>query len=105
MAMEIPNVTAIAEANVYFEGRVISHTILTADGAKKTLGVILPGDYHFDTVAAEHMDITAGSCEVVIAGTNQTETYNAGSSFNVPADSGFTITVTDRPCHYVCSFL
>lgn len=103
--MEFQNVTVVAEANVYFEGRVISHTIVTADGANKTLGVVLPGDYHFDTVAAEHMEIIAGSCEVVIEGTNQTETLRAGSFFNVPADSSFTITVTGRPCHYVCSFL
>ena len=103
--MEFQNVTAVAEGNVYFEGRVISHTIMTAEGAKKTLGVVLPGEYKFDTVAPERMDIVSGSCEVVIAGSNRTETYEAGSSFNVPADSSFTIAVTGGPCHYVCSFL
>lgn len=103
--MEIENVTAIAEGNVYFDGKVVSHTIMTADGAKKTLGVIMPGEYHFDTVAPERMEIISGSCQVVISGTNESDTYEKGTSFDVPADSGFTITVSSRPCHYVCSFL
>jgi uncharacterized protein YaiE (UPF0345 family) len=67
--------------------------------------VILPGTFHFDTAAAEHMEIISGNCEVVIEGTNRTETFRAGTSFDVPGESGFTITVTGRPCHYVCSFL
>ncbi|MEM1085013.1 MAG: pyrimidine/purine nucleoside phosphorylase [Verrucomicrobiota bacterium] len=103
--MELQNVTAVAEANVYFEGRVISHTVITADGARKTLGVVLPGDYHFDTAAAERMEIVQGACEIVITGTNQTDSYQAGDAFEIPADSGFHITVTGRPCHYICSFL
>ncbi len=103
--MEFQNVTAIAEANVYFEGRVVSHSIIMPDGTKKTLGVVLPGDYHFDTGVPEQMEIIAGSCEVVIEGTNQTDTYRRGSSFKIPADSSFTIIVSGRPCHYVCSYL
>ncbi|MEP4076569.1 pyrimidine/purine nucleoside phosphorylase [Haloferula sp.] len=103
--MEFQNVTALAEANVYFDGKVISHSILTADGAKKTLGVILPGEYHFGTEAAELMEIVHGTCSVVIDGTSEAKSYPNGSSFNVPANSGFTITVTEDSCHYVCSFL
>lgn len=102
--MEFTNVTAVAQGNVYFDGKVISHTILLADGARKTLGVILPGEYHFGTEAAEMMEIVAGSCSYVLDGSTGSETVAAGSSFQVPADSGFTITVSE-PCHYVCSFL
>lgn len=102
--MEFTNVTAVAQGNVYFDGKVISHTILLADGARKTLGVILPGEYHFGTEAAEMMEIVAGSCSYVLDGSTSSETVAAGSSFQVPADSGFTITVSE-PCHYVCSFL
>ncbi len=102
--MEFANVTAVAEANIYFEGKVVSHTITLADGARKTLGLIYPGSYHFGTKAAELMGITAGECEVVLDGTTAPATYGAGQSFNVPADSGFTITTADI-CQYVCSFL
>lgn len=103
--MEFTNVTATATANIYFDGKVISHAITTAEGEKKTLGVILPGSYHFGTEAAERMDIVGGRCGVVLDGSEDTQTIAVGSHFDVPANSGFTITVTDEPCHYVCSFL
>jgi len=103
--MEFPNVTAVARANVYFEGRVVSHTIIAADGSRKTLGLIYPGEYHFGTDAAERMDITDGSCEVVLDGTSETKTYASDSAFEVPAKSGFTISIKEGICQYICSFL
>jgi uncharacterized protein YaiE (UPF0345 family) len=33
------NVTVVAKANVYFDGKVVSHTVLLASGKKKTLGI------------------------------------------------------------------
>jgi purine/pyrimidine-nucleoside phosphorylase len=103
--MQFSNVTAIAKANVYFEGKVVSHSILFADESKKTLGLIYPGSYHFGTEAAERMDIIDGSCEVVLDGSEDKLSYSAGQSFDVSAKSGFTITVADGICQYVCSFL
>lgn len=103
--LQFPNVTAVAKANVYFDGRVVSHSILADDGSKKTLGIIFPGTYHFGTDAAEVMDIVAGSCAVTIDGEADDEIYEAGSSFEVPAHSGFTIVVSDGLCEYVCSFV
>lgn len=103
--MEFPNVTAVAKANVYFEGRVVSHTILSADGSKRTLGLIYPGAYHFGTAAAELMQVVDGNCSVVLDGTEEEASYAAGTEFRVPADSGFTITVSGGICQYVCSFL
>jgi len=106
--MQFENVTAKAEGNVYFDGKVISHAIVLPDGAKKTLGVILPGSYgsyHFGTEAAELMEIVAGGCSYVLDGTEESHSVPAGESFNVAANSGFTITVEGEPCHYVCSFL
>lgn len=103
--MQFTNVTAIAKANVYFEGKVVSHTILFADGSKKTLGLIYPGSYHFGTDAAERMDITDGGCEVMLDGSSDVAGYTAGQSFDVPAKSGFTITVKEGICQYICSFL
>ena len=103
--MDFPNVTATAKANVYFDGKVVSHSILFGDGSRKTLGLIYPGEYHFGTDAAEEMAITDGACEVVLDGREETTGYAAGSAFQVPAKSGFTIRVRDGICQYVCSFL
>ena len=103
--MQFPNVTAIAKANVYFDGNVVSHSILFADSSKKTLGLIYPGTYHFGTDAAERMEITDGSCAVTLDGTETETTYPDGTHFDVPAKSGFTITVPGGICQYVCSFL
>ena len=98
------NVTAVAKANVYFDGRVVSHTILFDGGAKKTLGLIYPGEFHFSTDAAERMDVTAGSCRVRIDGSDVWTEYTADTSFNVPARSGFDIVVSSGIAEYVCSF-
>jgi purine/pyrimidine-nucleoside phosphorylase len=103
--MEITNATIHAKANVYFEGRVISHTVITADGDHKTVGVILPGSFHFGTGKAERMEIIEGTCVVALDGSEKTTTHAAGQSFEVPANSGFTITVKADTCHYICSFL
>ena len=101
---EFSNVTVVAKANVYFDGKVVSHTLRFADGSKKTLGLIYPGEYHFGTDAPERMDIVAGSCNVTLDGSSETREYAAGSSFDVPGKSGFTIRVAGGITEYVCSF-
>ena len=101
---EFSNVTAVAKANVYFDGKVVSHTIKLADGAKKTLGLIYAGEFHFGTDAPERMDIVAGSCEVRLDGETSWKAYAAGSFFQVPGKSGFDIKVAAGIAEYVCSF-
>jgi purine/pyrimidine-nucleoside phosphorylase len=102
--LEFANVTAVAKANVYFDGKVVSHTILFPDGARKTLGLIYAGEFHFGTDAAERMDIVAGSCRVRLDGSQEWKEYAAGTSFHVPAKSGFDIAVASGIAEYVCSF-
>jgi len=102
--MEFQNVTAVAKANVYFDGKVVSHTLRFTDGSKKTLGLIYPGEFHFGTDAPERMDITAGACRVRLDGTSDWREYGAGSSFRVPGKSGFDIVVASGIAEYVCSF-
>jgi uncharacterized protein YaiE (UPF0345 family) len=99
------NVTVDSKANIYFDGKVVSHTVHFADASKKTLGLIYPGKFHFGTAAPERMEIIAGSCEVVLDGSTAALTVAAGASFDVPGNSGFTITVEDCICEYICSFL
>lgn len=103
-SIEFSNVTAVAKANVYFDGKVVSHTIRFADGSRKTLGLIYPGDFHFGTEAAEVMQIVAGTCRVRLDGTSEWRDHAAGSSFRVPARSGFDIAVSTGIAEYVCSF-
>ena len=100
-----PNVTVDAKANLYYDGRVISHTIHFIDGTKKSLGVVFPGRFHFGTAVAERLGVIAGSCEVVIDGTSEVAVVEAGSSFDVAANSGFSLTVTEGICEYICSYL
>ena len=102
---EFRGVTAVAKANVYFDGKVVSHSILFPDGTKKTLGLIYPGKFHFGTDKAERMEIVAGSCLVKLDGQSSTSTYSAGQAFEVPAKSGFDIEVPSGICEYICSFL
>lgn len=98
------NVTAICKANVYFDGKVVSHSILQSNGDRKTFGLIYPGSYRFDTGAAEVMEIIAGNCQVRIAGEDATREYCAGTFFEVPGNSYFTIAVETGLTEYVCSF-
>lgn len=100
-----PNVTVDAKANIYFDGRVVSHSVHFPDGSKKTLGLIYPGEYHFGTAAPERMEIIAGTCSVILDGGDDELAVAAGSHFDVAGGSGFTITVADGICEYVCSFL
>jgi hypothetical protein len=104
-APSFSNVTVDAKANVYFDGRVVSHTIRFVDGSKKTAGLIYAGEYHFETAAAERMEIIAGECKVVLDGSTEVLTIATGEHFDVAANSGFTITVESGICEYVCSFL
>ena len=98
------NVTASAKANVYFDGKVVSHRIDLPDGSKKTLGLIYPGSFKFDTKAPERMEIIAGSARVKLAGEAAWRTCGAGTAFDVPGDSSFEISVQDGIMEYVCSY-
>lgn len=99
------NVTVRCKANVYFEGKVVSHAVQFPDGAEKTLGLIYPGSYHFGTNAPERMEVVAGACTVQLAGSGEKSTYAAGQFFDVPGKSGFDISVADGIMEYVCSYL
>jgi uncharacterized protein YaiE (UPF0345 family) len=102
---EFRNVTAVARANVYFDGKVVSHTLFLPDNTKKTLGLIYPGKYHFGTDKAERMEIVAGQCTVKLDGQGAVNTYAAGQSFEVAAKAGFEIEIESGICEYICSYL
>jgi purine/pyrimidine-nucleoside phosphorylase len=102
---EFHGVTAIAKANVYFDGKVVSHTLVFPDSSRKTLGLIYPGSFHFGTKAGERMEIVAGACRVKMDGETAWKSFGAGQMFEVPANSGFDIEVGTSICEYICSYL
>jgi uncharacterized protein YaiE (UPF0345 family) len=100
---QFDNVSIIKQANVYFEGKCVSHTVLFPDGSRKTVGVIFPSTLTFNTASPETMEINAGTCRVRLAGETEWKTFSAGDSFQVPGDSRFDIEVTEM-LDYVCHF-
>ena len=102
--MKIENVSVDLKANIYFEGKVVSHSIYEKNGSKKTLGLIYPGAYTFNTVAPEIMKITSGLCFVKIAGQDSPKQYEAGQEFKIPANSSFEIAVKEGIAEYLCIF-
>lgn len=104
MSEQFQNVTVISKANIFFDGKVISHTIHLVDGSRKTLGLIYPGEYKFNVGTAERMEITAGSSKVRIGADGEWREYTTGSAFDVPAGSFFEIAVRDGIVEYICSF-
>ena len=101
---QFDNVSVVSKANVYFDGKCVSHSITLADGVKKSVGVILPATLTFNTGAPEIMESVAGACRVRLAGESEWKTYSAGQSFDVPANSSFDIEVSGEPYHYICHF-
>ena len=101
---KIDGIAVTTKANVYFDGKCVSHGIQFADGTKKSVGVILPATLTFNTGAPEIMEGVAGSCRVRLKGEGEWKTYGAGESFNVPGNSSFDIEVEGEPYHYICHF-
>ena len=99
----IANVTVTTQANVYFDGKCVSHGITFADGTKKSVGVVLPSTLTFNTSAPEIMECVAGSCEYKLAGTDAWVKSVAGDKFSVPGNSSFEIRVAEA-YHYICHF-
>lgn len=90
-------------ANVYFDGKCVSHSIELPDGTKKSVGVILPSSLTFKTGAPEVMELVEGRCRVRLPGSETWADYAGGQRFAVPGDASFDIEVT-QTLHYVCHF-
>ncbi|KQT13572.1 pyrimidine/purine nucleoside phosphorylase [Ramlibacter sp. Leaf400] len=99
----LAGVSVTTRANVYFDGRCVSHGVTLADGTKKSVGVILPATLTFNTAAAEIMECVGGACEYKLAGSNEWVRSSAGQKFAVPANSSFEIRVVEA-YHYICHF-
>lgn len=100
---QFDDVSVVKKANVYFDGRCVSHTVLFRDGSRKTVGVIFPGRLTFTTSAPEVMEINAGRCRVRLKDAEDWQAYGPGQSFKIPGNSSFDIEVLDM-LDYVCHF-
>ncbi|MCC4116828.1 pyrimidine/purine nucleoside phosphorylase [Aromatoleum toluclasticum] len=101
---KIDGIAVTTKANVYFDGKCVSHAITFADGTRKSVGVIMPAALTFSTGAPEIMEGVGGSCRVRLKGETEWTTWGAGESFKVPGNSSFDIEVTGEPYHYICHF-
>lgn len=97
------NVTVVKEANIYDNGNVTSRTVEFADGTRKTLGIMMPGEYTFNTAEAEIMEMMSGELDIRLPGEDW-KTLSTPETFNVPANSSFDLkirTITDYCCSYI----
>ena len=101
---EFKNVTVVKKANVYFDGKVVSRTVLFPDGSKKTLGIMQPGEYEFSTGDAEVMEIMTGELDIMLPGARDWKPVKGGESFEVVANAKFTMKV-GKLSDYCCSFI
>jgi hypothetical protein len=101
---QFDQISVVKKANVYFDGKCVSHSLQFPDGTKKSVGVIMPSTLTFNTGAPEIMETVAGTCKVKLAGETDWTSYGVGESFNVPGNSSFEIEVSGEPYHYVCHF-
>ncbi len=100
---QFDNVAVIKKANVYFDGKCVSHSVLFPDGTKKSVGVIFPSSLTFNTGAPEIMEINGGRCRVRLKGDDDWKEYGAGQNFAVPGNSSFdieTLELLDYVCHF-----
>ena len=101
---EFSNVTVLKKANIYSGGNVTSRTLVFPDGTKKTLGIMLPGEYEFGTAEKELMEIQSGELDVLLPGASDWQPFTGGTAFEVPANAKFSLkvrTVTDYCCSYL----
>ncbi len=103
MSTPLNGVSVKPQANVYFDGKCVSHSLTRADGTSLSVGVILPSTLTFNTGAPEIMECVGGSCEYKLAGSDQWIKSGLGDKFSIPANASFEIRVTE-PYHYICHF-
>jgi uncharacterized protein YaiE (UPF0345 family) len=103
MSAQIDQVSVVKKSNIYFDGKCVSHTVILADGSKKTVGVIFPSSLTFNTGAPEIMEVVNGVCKVRLDGASAWQTYGAGQEFSIAGNSKFdieTIETLDYVCHF-----
>lgn len=89
--------------NSYFDGSVQSLGF-ERNGLRATVGVIAPGEYRFDTAAAERMTVTSGTLQARLEGGDWLN-FPTGTAFEIAANSAFDIRPVGGCAAYLCEFL
>jgi len=100
---QFDHVSVVKRANIYFDGKCVSHNVHFADGTRKSIGVIFPSTLKFNTGTPEIMELNAGKCRIRLQGETEWKTYEGGQQFSVPGNSSFdieTIELLDYVCHF-----
>lgn len=100
----LQHVSVAKQANVYFNGKVTSRSVLFTDGCRQTLGVVLPGEYEFSTAEGEIMQVTSGEFEVLLPGETDWKAFSAGSQFELAPNVSFSLRtsqISEYCCHYI----
>ena len=100
---QFENVSIVREANIYFDGQVTSRSVIFQDGSRKTLGIMIPDEYEFNTDEKELMEIMSGYLDVLLPNC-ECRSIISGESFEVPAKSKFQLKVIETT-DYCCSFI
>ena len=100
---QFDQVSVVKKANIYFDGKCVSHTVLFADGSRKTIGVIFPSSLTFNTGAPERMELNSGKCRIRLRGESSWRDFHGGQSFSVPGNSSFDIETLET-LDYICHF-
>lgn len=88
--------------NEYFDGKVKSIAFQTAT-LPATVGVMAPGEYTFSTSQKEVMTVVSGALTVLLPGSSDWHTYEAGAAFEVPANASFQLKVAIDTA-YLCTY-
>ena len=97
------NVDVAKLANIYFEGKVVSRNIYLKDGSKKTLGIMLVGEYEFNTVTRELIEIISGKVKIKLEDDNEWKLFTSGMEISIPKNSSFKLEVLEL-VNYTCSY-
>ncbi|ERP90101.1 MAG: DUF1255 domain-containing protein [Alcanivoracaceae bacterium] len=90
------------KVNEYFDAKVASIAFQT-ETKPATVGVMAPGDYEFGTSQHEVMTVVSGALTVQLPGATDWQTFAAGETFEVEANSKFQVKVAVDTA-YLCLY-
>jgi uncharacterized protein YaiE (UPF0345 family) len=91
----------VIKVNEYLEGKV-KRLGFELDGTQYTVGVMLPGEYSFDTEKEEHITVTIGEVEIRPPGAGW-KPAKTGEVVVIPANSRFDLKI-EKPASYICMY-
>jgi len=92
----------MTDVNEYFDGKVKSLSFKTKT-QPATVGVMLPGEYVFNTNEKEKVTLVSGAMSIRLTPESAEVTYHEGESFSVDANSAFDVRV-ESDVAYLCVY-